>query len=124
MADAGHTVQTIAGRAGASSTPVSHSRRYPLADSLHAEVVAIKSDLDAGRLPPGFAAMVSRLRADLDSALTGVDVLIAHNVCSLNKNLALTTALHDLHAATGIPRMILWHHDLAWTTPRYRSELP
>ena len=122
MADAGHTVQTIAGRGGQFDPRVSFTP-IPLADSLHAEVVAIKSDLDAGRLPPGFAAIVSRLRADLDSALTGVDVLIAHNVCSLNKNLALTTALHDLHAATGIPRMILWHHDLAWTTPRYRSEL-
>jgi glycosyltransferase involved in cell wall biosynthesis len=50
-------------------------------------------------------------------------VLIAHNVCSLNKNLALTTALHDLLEATGMPLMILWHHDLAWTTPQYQPEL-
>jgi glycosyltransferase involved in cell wall biosynthesis len=41
----------------------------------------------------------------------------------LNKNLALTAALHQLHTARKLPRPILWHHDLAWTTPRYRSEL-
>jgi len=49
--------------------------------------------------------------------------LIAHNVCSLNKNLALTAALHKLHISKKLPRLILWHHDLAWTTPRYLPEL-
>ena len=52
-----------------------------------------------------------------------VDILIAHNVCSLNKNLALTAALYQLHTSKKLPRLILWHHDLAWTTPRYQSEL-
>jgi glycosyltransferase involved in cell wall biosynthesis len=41
----------------------------------------------------------------------------------LNKNLPLTMALHDLYRNPGFPRLILWHHDLAWTTPRYRAEL-
>jgi len=49
--------------------------------------------------------------------------LIAHNVCSLNKNLALTAALHQLHGSNKLPRLIVWHHDLAWTTPRYQAEL-
>jgi glycosyltransferase involved in cell wall biosynthesis len=44
-------------------------------------------------------------------------------VCSLNKNLALTAALHRLTKTRKHPRLILWHHDLAWTTPRYRQEL-
>ncbi|MBK6791893.1 MAG: hypothetical protein IPG80_04995, partial [Anaerolineales bacterium] len=51
-------------------------------------------------------------------------VLIAHNVCSLNKILALTAALHKLHQENQLPRhLILWHHDLAWTTPRYLPEM-
>jgi len=37
--------------------------------------------------------------------------------------LALTAALHSLSRAAGFPKLILWHHDLAWTTPRYRLEL-
>ncbi|MCQ3937002.1 MAG: hypothetical protein DPW18_08160 [Chloroflexi bacterium] len=59
----------------------------------------------------------------LQDALYGADVLIAHNVCSLNKNLALTAALHQLHQSKNLPRLILWHHDLAWATPRYLPEL-
>ena len=122
MADAGHAVQVIAGR-GEQFDPRVTFTPMPLADSRHAEVLAVKSELDAGRVPPAFAVLVHTLRAELTRALAGVDVLIAHNVCSLNKNLALTAALHDLLAQPGAPRMILWHHDLAWTTPRYRSEL-
>jgi len=63
------------------------------------------------------------LANEIKKALTGVDLLIAHNVCSLSKNLALTAALHKLHQADQLRRLILWHHDLAWTTPRYLPEL-
>jgi glycosyltransferase involved in cell wall biosynthesis len=122
MADAGHDVRVIAGRGGQFDPRIAFIS-MPLADSHRAEVLDVKSELDAGRVPPVFAALVDMLRAELARALAGVDVLIAHNVCSLNKNLALTAALHDLHAQAGAPRMILWHHDLAWTTPRYRPEL-
>jgi mannosylglucosylglycerate synthase len=59
----------------------------------------------------------------LQSELRDFDVLIAHNVASLHKNLPLTAALHDLNQTPGFPRLILWHHDLAWTTPRYRHEM-
>jgi mannosylglucosylglycerate synthase len=122
MADAGHTVRVIAGRGGQFDPRIAFIS-LPLADSRQAEVLAIKSELDAGRVPPTFAGVVDALRAELVRALAGAEVLIAHNVCSLNKNLALTVALHDLLAQAGAPRLILWHHDLAWTTPRYRSEL-
>jgi mannosylglucosylglycerate synthase len=122
MADAGHDVRVIAGRGGQFDPRVAFTS-MPLADSRHAEVLAVKSELDAGRVPPPFAVLVETLRAELRGALAGVEVLIAHNVCSLNKNLALTAVLYDLHDQEGAPRVILWHHDLAWTTPRYRSEL-
>jgi glycosyltransferase involved in cell wall biosynthesis len=49
--------------------------------------------------------------------------LIAHNVGSLHKNLPLTAALNQAYQAPSFPRLILWHHDLAWTTPRYRREM-
>ncbi len=44
-------------------------------------------------------------------------------MASLNKNLALTAALFNISQKPDAPRMILWHHDLAWTTPRYQPEL-
>ncbi|MFN8462446.1 MAG: hypothetical protein U0X93_11845 [Anaerolineales bacterium] len=69
-----------------------------------------------------FEVIRDKLAIELQQALAGADVLIAHNVCSLNKNLALTAALHQLRQTDF--RLILWHHDLAWTTPRYLHELP
>lgn len=122
MADAGHDVCVIAGRGGQFDPRVAFTP-MPQADSRHADVLAAKRELDAGRVPSAFAALADALQAELTRALAGVDVLIAHNVCSLNKNLALTAALYSLRTQAGAPRLILWHHDLAWTTPRYRSEL-
>jgi glycosyltransferase involved in cell wall biosynthesis len=63
------------------------------------------------------------LIVDLEKSLVGVNVLIAHNVCSLNKNLILTAALNRLSNRSDTPRLIIWHHDLAWTTPRYQGEM-
>jgi glycosyltransferase involved in cell wall biosynthesis len=122
MLEAGHHVRVIAGRGAAWNKQIEFVQ-IPLIDSRNPEIQLVKLDLDAGRVPPAFAALVEKLIAELSSATEGVDVLIAHNVCSLNKNLALTEALYRLNGSAGFPRLILWHHDLAWTTPRYRDEL-
>ncbi|MEW6406880.1 MAG: glycosyltransferase family 4 protein, partial [Chloroflexota bacterium] len=122
MSEAGHQVRVIAGRGEAWDEAIDFVQ-VPLVDSRHPEVQALKVDLNAGRIPPAFSTLVQRLTAELQHATQGVDVLIAHNVCSLNKNLALTQALYNLNGSPGFPRLILWHHDLAWATPRYRDEL-
>jgi glycosyltransferase involved in cell wall biosynthesis len=122
MANDGHTVRIIAGRGQAWDDGIEFIR-LPLIDSRHPEVLAAKAELDTGRAPPGFAALVDRIAAALSPPLAGVHLLIAHNVCSLHKNLALTAALHRLNGEVHFPKLILWHHDLAWTTPRYRTEL-
>jgi glycosyltransferase involved in cell wall biosynthesis len=119
MADAGHQVSVVAGR-GAQTDSRIPFHQVPLADSRHPEVLALKADLDRGQLPSGFSRVVDALTADLKEILDDADVLIAHNVCSLSKNLALTAAVRNL---SNIFQVILWHHDLAWTTPRYRHEL-
>jgi mannosylglucosylglycerate synthase len=122
MLAAGHRVRLIAARGQRGNQQLGLAR-VPLADSLHPDILAAKAELDAGRVPPQFDALVAQLSAALRKAAAGVDVLFAHNVCSLHKNLALTAALHQLNSISGFPRVILWHHDLAWTTPRYRAEL-
>jgi glycosyltransferase involved in cell wall biosynthesis len=121
MADDGHQVQIIAGR-GEQTDPRIPFVHLPLADSRHPEVLAIEAELDAGHLPPKFARLVDSLTANFNEVLDEVDVLFAHNVCSLNKNLALTAAVRNLANYSHL-RIVLWHHDLAWTTPRYRAEL-
>ncbi len=122
MADAGHDVCVVAGRGGQFDARIRFVQ-LPLADSRHPEILSLKSDLDAGRVPKEFDPLVERIRAELLKTIADADWLIAHNVCSLNKNLALTAALKQISESQSRPRLILWHHDLAWTTPRYRNEL-
>ncbi len=118
----GYSVRLIAARGDALGEHIPLIT-MPLADSRHERVLQMKASLDRGEVTEEFAVIRDKLAIELQTALSGVDVLIAHNVCSLNKNLALTAALHQLHTSKSLPRLILWHHDLAWTTPRYQAEL-
>jgi glycosyltransferase involved in cell wall biosynthesis len=122
MIEDGHQVSIFAGR-GAQTNPSVPFIGLPLVDSRHPQVLGVKSELDAGGVTASFDSLVGELEETLGKHLAGLDVLIAHNVCSLNKNLPLTAALKKLYCLPGAPRLILWHHDLAWTTPRYRAEL-
>ena len=122
MSADGHSVRLIAARGAAMSSEIPLTY-IPLADSRHERINLVKQELDQGKITSRFDSLRDDLADELIKALTGVDVLIAHNVCSLNKNLALTAALHKLHISGQLPRLILWHHDLAWTTPRYLPEL-
>lgn len=117
-ADAGHHVTLFVGRGEAfdARIPV---RVLPRLDSRHPDIMALKGQLDNGNVPPEFDVMRDALHTELQNELREFDVLIAHNVASLHKNLALTAALRLLQTI----RVIVWHHDLAWTTPRYRAEL-
>ena len=122
MTLAGHTVRVLAARGERWSEAIEFVR-LPLLDSRYPDVLAVKAKLDLGVVSPDFGRLRDDLAVALRRDLDGIDVLMAHNVCSLHKNLPLTAALHQLHPAPGFPRLILWHHDLAWTTPRYRPEL-
>jgi glycosyltransferase involved in cell wall biosynthesis len=119
MVKAGHEARVIAGRGSAwdARIPVT---LLPLIDSRHPEVLSVKAELDRGEITQRFEALADRITAELKPLLMDVDMAILHNVCSLHKNLALTAALRRLNGGS---RFILWHHDLAWTTPRYRAEL-
>lgn len=122
MADAGHEVCIVAGRGGQTDERIGFLR-IPLADSRHPVIASIKEQLDQGNVPSEFFERVDELAYALREAVSGADWLIAHNVCSLNKNLILTAALKRISEEMQPLRLILWHHDLAWTTPRYRAEL-
>jgi len=122
MAADGQQVTILAGR-GAQTDPRIPFAELPQVDSRHPEVLAVKAELDAGKVTQRFDRLVADLESELSQRLANTQVLIAHNVCSLNKNLALTAALKKISEKPGAPRLIFWNHDLAWTTPRYRSEL-
>jgi len=122
MTNNGHQVQVVAGRGEQfdMNIPFIH---LPLVGSRHVDVIAAKQELDEGFVSDKFHALSAMIESQLREYTSKTDILIAHNVCSLNKNLALTNALFNLTSSPGFPRLILWHHDLAWTTPRYQNEL-
>ena len=122
MTKAGHQVTILAGR-GKSFDAAIPVRILPLLDSRHPQVLAIKAILDKGQYPPDFDDLRDQIGQELSAALQGFDLLIAHNVASLHKNLPLTAAIHAAYKMPGFPHLILWHHDLAWTTARYRFEM-
>ncbi|HTP00083.1 MAG TPA: hypothetical protein VMJ64_01815, partial [Anaerolineales bacterium] len=95
MADAGHHVCVIGGR-GAQTDARVEFVSIPEVDSRNPEVLELKAELDAGRVPVKFEPLALRLASRLAEETEGADWIIAHNVCSLNKNLALTAALHRI----------------------------
>jgi glycosyltransferase involved in cell wall biosynthesis len=121
MADDGHRVRIVAGR-GASPRDDIEFSRIERADSRHPDVAALRKDLAAGHRPRRFGRAVSDLADELEAATAGCDLVIAHNVASLDMNLALTSALRRV-ADRHPHRVILWHHDLAWARPADRHRL-
>jgi len=122
MTNAGHDVTILAGRGEVFDKRI-RVKILPKLDSRHPEVMEVKGLLDVGNYAPAFDKLRDEIKAELFEAVKDCDVLIAHNVASLSKNLALTAVLHEGSQTPNFPKLILWHHDLAWTTPRYQSEL-
>lgn len=122
FASHGHAVRVIAGEGQVFDRRV-ELISLPLLASQHSRVLSVKATLDLGEVPPSFSGLVKELVQRLSSALQGVDVLFAHNVCSLHKNLALTAAVHELSQQTSSLRVFAWTHDLASFSARYQGEL-
>ena len=122
MADAGHAVRMITGRGGRPDPRV-ELVRVPLADGRHPAVRGVQRALDAGAVPPAFGRLVEALARDLREATAGLDVVIAHNACSLNVNIPLTAALRRLVEERAIRRLVAWNHDVAAASDRYRARL-
>lgn len=121
LAAAGYQVRLVAGRGQSPDNDIEY-RRVALADSRQPQVTVAQADLAAGRVTNRFRALAADLQRELQPALTGCDVILAHNVATLHKNLALTAALHDICQEKGIS-LVAWCHDFAWTDPLYRPAM-
>jgi mannosylglucosylglycerate synthase len=122
LADAGHRVTIIAGR-GSAIDPRQRLDSVPLIDTREPRIRRLREQLDAGRVPASFGPLVEELSGQLRALLDEQDIVIAHNVCSLHLNLALTAALHALLTEGLRARFVAWHHDLAVTQASYREAL-
>lgn len=94
----------------------------PALHSRDVRVEAVQRELAAGTVSADFEALVGELRAALRGELADVDVLMAHNVVTLHKNLALTAALYQVMQDLPV-RVIAWCHDFAWGDPIYAGEV-
>ncbi len=122
LTQAGHNVRIVAGRGDANLLGESFYH-FPLAGSQHPTIIAMKRSLDKGEVPEYFDALVEKIADQMAEAFAGIDLIFAHNVCSLHKNLPLTAALRRFCAQPNAPKLVIWHHDFAWRSARYQDEL-
>ena len=122
LADLQFKVSIVVGSGGSFDERVPVSL-IPEAYSKHPDVLGLKSALDRGQIPKQFSVLRTRLAEHLARVLDNQDVVIVHNALTLHKNLPLTAGIWDLHQAGRLPRLVGWHHDLAWDRPDYEDEL-
>lgn len=122
LVSAGYRVRIVAGKGG-QVAPGVELVELPELGSRGVLVEQAARELAAGLPGEAFHSLADRLTVMLGDTLANVDVLMAHNVLSLHKNLACTTALWRLHQAGRLPFMLAWCHDFAWLDPLYIPEL-
>ena len=122
LAGMGHEITLLVG-SGSSDEDGVAVRHFPRLGSQHPAVTAVKAKLDRGVVDADFYRLVDEILQDLEQGAGDLEALVVHNALSLHKNLALTTALWNRQQTRPWPRLIAWHHDLAWDRPEYASEL-
>lgn len=119
---AGFDVTILSGRGASIGTDI-HYQKIPLFDAKHANILAIHQDLDQGIIPGKFEKITSTIKETLEATLPIFDLVIAHNVFTLNKNIPLTAALHHFCQDHPERPIIGWHHDLSWAKNRNQEHL-
>ena len=119
---AGHKVTIFTGR-GKQNDPEIKVIKYPLFSSNNPRILAIKRSLDNGKIPDDFFVVKDEIASFLNKYFNDFDAIIAHNICTLHKNLPLTAALHEFMQQKSPPLLIAWDHDLAWKNDQYLDEL-
>jgi glycosyltransferase involved in cell wall biosynthesis len=111
---AGFEVTFVAGQGEQASLPERATLvTIPEADSHYPANLEIAEALTGGQVPPAFGDLAWRIEAALASALAGCDVVLAHNVITMQFNLPLLAALHRLVAGEHHWKMAAWCHDVS-----------
>jgi glycosyltransferase involved in cell wall biosynthesis len=118
---AGYAVRVVSG-SGESFDEGVETAINTLFGSTHPQVLTIQAELAEGYISPQYHNLREQIQTALHTWLADVDVVIAHNLLTLHKNLPLTAALRRAHAEQSF-QLINWCHDLAWTNPQYLPEL-
>jgi mannosylglucosylglycerate synthase len=122
LRERGFRVQLLVGRGG-DLGPGIETRFIPKIDSRGAEIDAVNLELASGVVSDRFEMLVEEISQHLADELAESNVLIIHNVLTLHKNLALTSALSNLLDRGALPPVVAWCHDFAWIDPIYGDDL-
>ena len=117
---AGVDVTVVAGRGRAAPRGV-RLARIPEVSSTHPAVLRDLRALARGEVTEDHRALVERLVRALRPHVARADRVVAHNVMTMHKSLALAEAL-ALLARDHPGKIVAWTHDLAWLDPRYGAE--
>ncbi len=118
--EAGFDVQIISGR-GEQFHPEIDFHYLPQVDSLNPDVLEIGRELAKGIISTRFNELVNSIQIDLENLINPGTVIIAHNIVTLHKNLALTAALRNMTFSG--QSLIAWCHDFAWRDRLYTPDL-
>lgn len=122
LSDHGYLVKILSGR-GESQNPKIDLKLSRLLDSAHPKVLEMKKALDKGEIPPNFYSAKDEIKGWLTSHIKNAKLIIAHNICTLHKNLPFTAALYEIIQENPALRLIAWNHDFAWTNIQYQSQV-
>lgn len=118
---ADYHVHVLAGNRCSLSGVTAH--QHDLYGSTGSRITEASARLDDGQIEPGFHVLIDETATLLHPILSRVDVVIAHNILTQHRNLALTAALWRLHSDGAIQNLVAWCHDAAFLDPRYRPDL-
>ncbi len=121
LVESGYTVRVISGDGG-TFHPQIETCIDPILSSSHPDVLRVQAELAKGQITPSYHTLVAQIKAVLQTLLKNVDACVAHNILTLHKNLALTSALAQYVNSTSL-HLVAYCHDLAWTNPQYQPEL-
>jgi glycosyltransferase involved in cell wall biosynthesis len=117
----GYSVSVIAGRGESFNDEIPYYE-IPEIDSRHPAILKVGNELAGGILSDEFYQIRDKIVERLNGIIVDTDVLIAHNVPTLHKNLPLTAALETISKNDHLG-MIAWCHDFAWQDSLYTPDL-
>jgi glycosyltransferase involved in cell wall biosynthesis len=118
----GFSVEILTGRGYSDLTEIK-VKKFDLLDSANERILKIKNSLDSGKIPEDFSTVKEEIKMWLKQHLDVADLLIAHNICTLHKNLPFSAALYDLVQEKITPPLIAWNHDFAWSNKQYLPQV-
>ena len=124
MTAAGYPVTVLAGAGDVKAMPPGTDFvMIPELGTRHPDIVQASLELEQGRYPVNFNALVADIASQIEHKIRSADRVIVHNIFTKHFNLPLTAAVCNLLDEGKLRGCIAWCHDFSWTSPHSRSRV-